>query len=426
MKKSSVNYFGESDIHHAIRRALKRHLHNVQPTDKSKVAKKIEDNKELSSFVREFPRRSHIQKLSSFLTPLSSFDALRSHVYDSDFLTKQVAKDTYLTQAFYEDFILGNNLKLSTLETNINETESKRALDVENNKTLYADRAKLEDFILESGEEEKKIYSEISTFKQEYALKITDLESRLTSLENFKKTEEAYQTANTTVTTKLRKDLEVLDKKSVSWRTFDNYRKTHGTDFLTQVGQKEKKLKEEFNSMLEEKVVVHDAAMQTRHDLLLEQIRNELVSLLTVKLSQFLSEEAYKRKFLIKLRENLLARLNIEEIIAAFQTSWTEGQEISEDVLDKVILSLYEQLEGRPVENEIQTIKAQIAISDDIIEKYIRLEIVEELKQGIKSKIKNLIYEPLLFEKLEPLVNSKKKERFNKANVDEVVPVPQP
>lgn len=407
MKNHSVNYFGESELHHSIRRALKRHQHLFKDKDSKKGRTAEQVNADMISFIREFPRKAQQHKLSQLFLSKTDFDTFKKSFYNNKYLTEENAKNTYAKRTAVEYNKLQSVEADENLSNRIRVVENKLTSEIDNFKSMFVEKSVLEQNIANAAEVEKQIRTDIGTLKGELENQMNDVNAKLTPLSNVNKVittnrSEVNHTMNT-----LRNDLTDLGKRVCSWKTFDSYRKNHETDFNNKVQEKEESLKKDFVNLLGEKLGSHEKDFQETVNKEKVNIRKELTELVVVKVTDFLKEESNKVKFLHNLRNVLLLRITDTKIVLTFQKFWTRSDEITEDMIDNVIDELCNELIDKYMELEIQTIKSTIPLSDDSIQIFVKPNIIEELKQGIDFKIKNLVLEPLLGEKLKPLMKQK-------------------
>lgn len=134
------------------------------------------------------------------------------------------------------------------------QVERNRKDDNDKNKTFYAERATLDDFIGEMDEKEKIINALVDGYKKDQSAKIEHLENQLTSL---KRVQTDFNNKNDTLNkmiADLKAEIKLLDKRALYSSTFNNYKRNHESDFLNKVQVEEKKLKEDILKIINEKL----------------------------------------------------------------------------------------------------------------------------------------------------------------------------
>uniref|UniRef100_A0A8D9A3Q9 Uncharacterized protein n=1 Tax=Cacopsylla melanoneura TaxID=428564 RepID=A0A8D9A3Q9_9HEMI len=244
------NYFGESNIHHVLKKALKTHSRNTKyvPSEKNSedILRILKENKDLiTTFNREFPRESHIEKLSLHFTPLDNTSMLENKINESKFVTEEHAIQLYSSK--FEEIDSKLNNKIQQMENNLTSLGEGIERGKESNRSLFVSSQIYEDFISDMDLKEKNMNEAIDKFKTEQIEKIKTLETSLSNLLTFRTNSEKNINA-------LKEDIVSLDKKALYASTFNNYKRSHRSEFLTKVQTEEKQIKDELIKFIEEKI----------------------------------------------------------------------------------------------------------------------------------------------------------------------------
>lgn len=251
------NYFGESNIQHVFKKALKRHLNkipnnNSEETSPSKIGKK--ESSDFTLFLHDFPKESDIQKLSLYLTPIAVTNELENRIKENKYLREDEAGNLFLTKSNFMEEILKINTKFLQIENSLIEIKNNIQQNNENNLSLFALRQNLEDFISEVDEKEKKLSSTVSDFKKDQIQKIEDLKKLVDTTLQFKQEYVANVNSLNTSINQLRNEIRTVDNKALYASTFNNYKRTHENNFNTRVRNEEAKLKDELLKLIDSKI----------------------------------------------------------------------------------------------------------------------------------------------------------------------------
>lgn len=251
------NYFGESNIQHVFKKALKRHLNkipnnNSEETSPSKIGKK--ESSDFTLFLHDFPKESDIQKLSLYLTPIAVTNELENRIKENKYLREDEAGNLFLTKSNFMEEILKINTKFLQIENSLIEIKNNIQQNNENNLSLFALRQNLEDFISEVDEKEKKLSSTVSDFKEDQIQKIEDLKKLVDTTLQFKQEYVANVNSLNTSINQLRNEIRTVDNKALYASTFNNYKRTHENNFNTRVRNEEAKLKDELLKLIDSKI----------------------------------------------------------------------------------------------------------------------------------------------------------------------------
>lgn len=274
--ESSRNYFGESGYNHVVKKTLKRHLKKIHQNNSGEPShsksKTSNDSEELTSFINEFPRKSHIQKLSLYLTPLSTTHELVRKLNENKFVTEEYAEKNFPTVSKYEEEnIKTYNKCITEIENAFKILKNELKKNSERSTSLYAQRQSLEDFISEVDEKEKKLNTIVDEFKESQLEKMEKLTTLVNSLLDLKQDYEKNVNSFNVSINELKKEIKSVDKKALYSSTFNNYKRTHESNFITKVESEEKKLKDELVKIIEEKIRYFLNKEQSNRKFLIEE-----------------------------------------------------------------------------------------------------------------------------------------------------------
>lgn len=248
--KVTRNYFGESNFNHYVNKVLKKHPHNAEPSiigsqDNQSIKNILEENQEIiSRFTQEFPRNSHVQKLSLYLTPKSVTEELKkntSHKFEKLLLNFQEIKSDF------DDKYTHLYNTIVQIKTDMNKNN-------ENNSLIFATRKSLEDFIEEIDEKEKRLNSLVEGYKNDYSEKMKKIENQVNSLENLRGEFIKHSIDTNKTLTNLQAEIRLTDRRALYATTFNNYKRVHESEFLTKVQIEKNKMKDELMRLIENKL----------------------------------------------------------------------------------------------------------------------------------------------------------------------------
>lgn len=293
--KSARNYFNESDLHHSIRKLLKRHHESTQePTteDVTKLQKLVSSSKELKDFIQEFPRKSHIQKLSSYLTPIEKHKNLEKKVNGGVFLTKEKAETLFPTVSVFNEYKAHTAAGLKNCEEGIIQLKTERQQDMDIIKNSFTTKEVTEELMDSVDSKENQVKELINQTKQDLESKLSLYEANWTGNQKWHDEIEAFRNSQVSSMTNVGSDIKKLDKKLIDLdrkalyaTTFYTYKKNHADDFQKLVRAEKKNLKDEFFSLIGKKLgdyVTNQKAQEEN-----ENFKNECKSLIDEKLKDY-------------------------------------------------------------------------------------------------------------------------------------------